>query len=168
MSSGLLVMRAPSPIWLILLYLPYFHRNNQISQFRVSACANFGQIRPNDMEWPCYLWGTEQCSWHSFSFIVHHGIISFFGFFQMGVLLEHTAPLGFPRAPLLQLIIILLTVHLSRHVPPEHLHEGKLAMMIQQIARVSWNSYHLFDVGKKRSCPCHTIRKLDLALWNLP
>ncbi len=57
MSSGLVAVRAPSLIWLILLYLPYFHRNNmdlvqynQISQFGVGVRTDFGQIRPDDTE----------------------------------------------------------------------------------------------------------------------
>ena len=64
-SSGLVAARAPSLIWLILLYLTYFHRNsmdlrfgvkvvhyNQTSQFGVGARTNFGEIRPDDTEGP--------------------------------------------------------------------------------------------------------------------
>ncbi len=52
-SSGLIspkFMHTPSLIWLILLYLTY--TLNQLSWITVGAHTDFGQIRPDDTEWP--------------------------------------------------------------------------------------------------------------------
>ncbi len=48
MASGLVVMRAPSPIWLILLYLPYITKLANSESVRAPTLVKLDQMTRND------------------------------------------------------------------------------------------------------------------------